>query len=278
MGNKAKQRFIDLVVNEVSLVDSPANEQEFVVIKNLTEEVCEMSQKEVTKDKGDSQSEIKNAPEKVPVEVQKENDVAIASALEQVNKMIGSIAKAVEDAAKVEKTVEDMEESSDGTVAKSSKESDDSDDSNKNGVQKNSEDFGAKEEGNDDVEKTLIALGSAVEKAKRFTPKREMAFKAALAALTNLAKELGMMEIPVGQSPSTSTPKGTMFGASSVSKSLEELASKVEGMVVEVKETTKRLEEKVERIEKARKPSKSVESEGGTDDKSVKKNFWSGIL
>jgi len=288
MGNKAKQRFVELDVNEVSLVDNGANEQEFVVIKNLTtEEVGEMADDNVKKNAGEENAQKDTSPERVPVEVQKSNDAAIVAAMEQVSAMIGNISKVAESASNAgEKSVEksadgDVEEKptekAEGTEAKPAEGDQE--------VQKddNAEADAAEADAADteaDVEKTLGALALAVEKAKRFTPKREKAFKAALEALTGLAKELGMMEIAVGASPPVSTPKGAMYGASSVpiAKALEELTGKIEAVVSGVQETTKSLGERVEKIEDTRMPSKSVEGEGGTDTQKTEKSFWSGIL
>lgn len=285
MGNKAKQRFVELDVNEVSLVDNGANEQEFVVIKNLTtEEVGEMADDNVKKNQGEEDTQSGTSPERVPVEVEKGNNEAVEAAMAQVTEMIGNISKAVEAASSTgEKSVEksDGGESEEKPTEKSESEEKSADGEAEAEVQKDDNaEAGAGVDEEADVEKMLGVLAVAVEKAKRFTPKREKAFKAALEALTTLAKELGMTEIPTGASPPVSTPKGAMYGASSVpiAKALEDLASKIETAISGVQETTKSLGERVEQIEKARMPSQSVEDEGGTDTQETKKSFWSGVL
>lgn len=277
MGNEAKQRFVDLVVDEVSLVDSPANEQMFAVIKNLTKEIDEMG--------SETKTNVENTDvEKISVDVEKSNDIAVAKAMEQVTNMISNISKAVgsinpqnsktSEKESEEKESPNVEKNKDEAVKKESKEKESKSTSEtQTDVEKN--------EDEEATEKALTALFSAVEKAKRFTPKREAAFKAALSALTNLAKELGMMEIPVGASPSTSTPKGTQFGASSIStsKALKEMAAKIETAIEEIQSTQKNIGERIESIEKAKRPSNSVSGDGGTDSEvPVTKNFWAGVL
>lgn len=284
MANEAKQRFVELEVGEVSIVDSPANEKEFAVIKNLNEEVGDMADDNVKKNmdeasEGESQQDT---PEKVSVEVDKATDAAVAKAMEQVTEMIGTISKAVgaatEKGGEPETKPKGVEKSEKQDGEKSTKEAGDAE------VQKDVENADGQETSDDtsedSVEKTLTALAQAVEKAKRFTPKREAALKAALAQLTTLAKELGVTEIPVGASPPVSTPKGAMFGASStgVSKALEELTTKLNEALAGVQETTKGLTERVEKMEGTRMPSKSVDDEGGTDTQKTEKSFWAGVL
>jgi hypothetical protein len=280
MSNKAKQRFVELEVGEVSIVDSPANEKEFAVIKNLNEEVGDMADDNVKKNMDESESEAQqDAPEKVSVEVDKATDKAVAKAMGQVTEMISNISKAVGAATeKSESKPEGAEKSEKQDGEESTEETGDAE------VQKDKENADAQEASEDvsedNVEKTLTALAQAVEKAKRFTPKREAALKAALAQLTTLAKELGMTEIPVGASPPVSTPKGATFGASStgVSKALEELTGKLNEALAGIQETTKGLTERVEKMEETRMPSKSVDGEGGTDTQKTNKSFWAGVL
>jgi len=284
MSNEAKQRFVELEVGEVSIVDSPANEKEFAVIKNLNEEVGDMADDNVKKSmdeaiEGEAQQDV---PEKVSVEVDKATDEAVAKAMGQVTEMISNISKAV--GAATEKGGE-SEAKSEGVEKSEKQDGEESTEATGDAeVQKDTENADAQEASEDvsedSVEKTLTALAQAVEKAKRFTPKREAALKVALAQLATLAKELGMTEIPVGASPPVSTPKGAMFGASStgVSKALEELTGKLNEALAGVQETTKRLTERVEKVEGTRMPSKSVDDEGGTDMQKTEKSFWAGVL
>jgi hypothetical protein len=287
MANKPKQRFVDLDVGEVSIVDSPANESEFVVIKNLndgdlTEEVGNMADTNVKKDMGKTESgneeQHSAAPEKVSVEVNKANDEAVAKAMGQVTELIGNISKAVgaasakngESAKPVEKSETDETKTDD--IQKGKGESSETPTGEEN----------AEATRTSEVEKSMESLLGAmsfmVEKAKRMTPKREAAMKAALATLNQLAKEMGMEEIPVDSSPGVSTPSGASFGASSITKALTDLTAKLEGALATVEETTKSLGERVEKIEKTRMPSQSVEDEGGTDSQTVEKSFWAGVL
>lgn len=99
MANEAKQRFLDLDVGEISLVDSPANEQEFIVVKRLTKEDGDMAENtEIMKnDAGVSEPLANNsAPEKVQVEVEKATNEAVEKAMAQVTTLVENIAKAAE--------------------------------------------------------------------------------------------------------------------------------------------------------------------------------------
>lgn len=90
MPNQPKQRFLELNVNEISVVDAPANEVEFLVMKRLEE-----SSMETTTDAG-TETEKNSAPEIVEVDAAtaSENDAAVNKALEQVASMVENIAKA----------------------------------------------------------------------------------------------------------------------------------------------------------------------------------------
>lgn len=272
MPNTPKRRFLDLSVEEVSIVDSPANEQMFVVIKNLNEEVNSMpGTKEVEKNAADVvKSDENQEPTKVAVEANPATDEAVAKAMAQVTNLIENISKSFN-----QETVKDVETKSSDSKSDVSKNEEKPGESEEAETKKNEEsasDFA-------DEDSTLAMLSSAIEKAKGFTPKRQAAFKAAVQALNNLAKELGMQEIPVGSFPATSTPSGTMFGASSITKSLEEYTGTITKALGDLAEVTKGLNARIEKVEKMSVPSKSVENEGGTDSNVTKsESIWKGVI
>lgn len=102
MGIEAKREFMDLEVNELSVVDSPANEEEFIVIKCKHQEGQDMADKkeEVTKDAGKPVAEGSATPddngvkvEKVAVDVEKAENDAVVEAMSKVQKTVEGIAK-----------------------------------------------------------------------------------------------------------------------------------------------------------------------------------------
>jgi hypothetical protein len=102
MENEAKREFMDLTVNELSVVDSPANEEEFIVIKCKNQEGLDMADenKEVTKEAGPPAAEGNTTPketganvERVAVDVEKAEDAAVVEAMGKVQATIEGIAK-----------------------------------------------------------------------------------------------------------------------------------------------------------------------------------------
>lgn len=268
MPNAPKRRFLDLSVNEVSIVDSPANEQMFVVIKNLNEEVNNMpGTKEVEKNATEVEKNDSQEPTKVAVETNPATDEAVAKAMEQVSNLIENISKSFNQ--EPPNTPSNEAKSDESEVNKNEKNVEESKEAD---TQKNDDESSVEEN-------TLSILSAAIEKAKSFTPKRQAAFKAAMEVLNNLAKELGMQEIPVGSFPATNTPSGTSFGASSISKSLEEFTGTVTKALGDLTEVTKGLNERIGKVEKMSVPSKSVEGEGGTDSQVTKNvSIWKGVI
>jgi hypothetical protein len=88
--NKAKQRFIDLAVAEVSVVDTPANEVEFLVLKRL-EEDDEMPDAE---NKPTETPVADKSPEVITVDANKAASEAVEKAMAQVTSLVEGIAKA----------------------------------------------------------------------------------------------------------------------------------------------------------------------------------------
>lgn len=89
MPKQAKQRFVDLAVGEVSLVDSPANEKEFIVVKSLNQEDVEMAEAATDVNKTGGETDV----ETVPVEVAKATSEAVEKAMNQVTELVENIAK-----------------------------------------------------------------------------------------------------------------------------------------------------------------------------------------
>lgn len=127
----------------------------------------------------------------------------------------------------------------------------------------------------EDTTKALEALEQAIVKAKRFTPKREAALKAAVEQLQKLLGE--MTSVPQGSNPSTGPGSSTTFGASGVqtlTKAIEDLTQQV----------TKSVEQgatnaaKIEAIEKARGPATALDDNATDDVVDTKKSFWGGLL
>lgn len=89
MPKQAQQRFVDLAVGEVSLVDSPANERVFNVVKSLNQENGDMADTTTDVNKNDAQVET------VPVDVAKATNEAVEKAMSQVTALVEGISKAV---------------------------------------------------------------------------------------------------------------------------------------------------------------------------------------
>lgn len=106
MARQAKQRFVSLDVGEVSLVDSPANEREFAVVKSLNQEDIEMADKtEVTK----SDDTVEN----VSLEVAKATSEAVEKAMAQVGEVVKATMEAANAASDVEQSESNVNKSDD---------------------------------------------------------------------------------------------------------------------------------------------------------------------
>ncbi|MGW8177934.1 MAG: hypothetical protein ACWGQW_03955, partial [bacterium] len=88
MPNEAKQRFLDLSVGEISLVDTPAIEREILVMKRLEEDSMG-NEATVTETQNDN-----GGAEVVAVDVEATTDAAVNKALSDVASMVENIAKA----------------------------------------------------------------------------------------------------------------------------------------------------------------------------------------
>jgi len=283
MPNKLQRRFVELSVGEVSLVDSPANEEEFAVIKRLNQEDDNMGDIEKTKvtkaDDKEQKTEVEEAAdgkdeiEKVPVEVAKATNEAVEKAMKQVVDVVENIAKAV---AAEEKPAEEKPDEADEDDAAVKKAKADAEKPADKPAEKKEED--ETEDADDvDVSKVLEALEQGIQKAKQFTPGR-------VAKLKDMADTLQKLlsEVTTKEAATKALPSGAKFGDSKVielTKAIMALNDSITKHFQTTIETTKALHERVETIEKARNPSQSIEGDGGTDDlEKVEKSFWSGLL
>jgi hypothetical protein len=337
MANTPVRRFVELNVDEVSLVDSPANEEEFAVIKSLTAQEDDMaddkSKEAGTEEETTEESEPKteeettdDGAEKVEVEADKPDDEGVAKAMAQVVSLVEGIAKAAGADAASEEENDDAEEEEtekgamfgasgirelmEKTLKKAGMKGDalkaamdefdkatkkvfmpgavpspkipPSKKPKKPGeapvyAEKSADadaDDVAEEEMEDEVAKTLDVIEGAIQKAKRFTPKREEALKTVVAQLSTLLKEL------TGSSKAT-LPGGTQFGASGISDltvAVKKLAEAFGKHSEESAATTKALQEKVETIEKERQPSTSIDGDDTDKEEETEKSFWQGLL
>lgn len=330
MANTPVRRFVELNVDEVSLVDSPANEEEFAVIKSLTaqeddmavdkskdtvtenaEESTEETEPKVEKD-AEEESKDEGA-EKVEVDAEKPDDEGVVKAMAKVTDLVESIAKAAGVSADSEEETDDAEEETEkagasfgasgirdmfskqlkkagvkGDALKAAMDEFDKEAKKKKKAvpPEEDEDMKAKksstpeeenvpeEETDDEVNKTLDVIEQAIQKAKRFTPKREEALKGVVDQLSKLLKEL------TGTNKATA-PGSAQFGASGIGDltvAVKKLAEAFTKHTEESAKTTKSLGERVESIEKERQPSTSIDGDDTDKEEETKKSFWQGIL
>jgi hypothetical protein len=291
---------LELKVDEVSLVDLPANESDFVVVKSQAAQEEEiMSGKNAT-------AETENNTERVPVEVPDSSDPNVAKALEHVSNIVESITKSLQTpAAKPAETVEETDKAKNKKGGGYSMR-----DMVKTLLPKASEDEISKhletlKKSGLDVEAVLAATTKAVEtapaapapaaptreevlsdfidavsKAKSFTPERIDALKQMMETL-----KLMLQEVAPGASPNTSTPPLKVSPSSGIqdlmaNKSLEPLVKALEGL----KEAVEKSNAKVEGLEKevtaikSAKPAPASEQDDSAAPKPVKKGFWGGVL
>lgn len=286
-------------------MDSPANEVEFLVTKNLEEQVM---------------GEQQETAERVVVEQPAGGESDVASVLKHVNAIVENIATVVKAqsgtasapaiAAAAGATVETADED-ETDVEKSLTEA-----LKAMGIEPTAEQLAkAKKAGffpfmkkpagkegkekpttkaKDEVEAfaettlTIEGLSSMITKAKKFTPGRIEKLKGAVDALKGLLEEID--SVPQGTNPGVSPGGSASFGASGVkdlangtnvdtSKSAEPSMADVLKAVNGLAEVVKGLGTKVETIEKARPASASLEGQGGTETPTKKNaNLWGGIL
>jgi hypothetical protein len=314
MPKQAKRRFVGLDTEEVSLVDTPANEVEFLVMKNTEDPSMGATAKK----------------EVVPVDAEEAVDGDVTKALSHVNAIVDKIAGLVVGTKKEAKAPVEGEPVTDDT------EGDDADGdteptadtetakaaSMKSVLEKCGLDagmvkttmaklkaagfsggappFGKKPGGkapekddseeekktskSDDAPLTMATLASAVQKAAAFTPARIKALQDAQDIL-----KLVLEAVAPGTSPDANTPQVQTHSNPSAVAELtkpntkpsvptmksEELVDTLKGLATAVNGLVTR----VESIEKARPASNSADPEGATDSNARKsRSIWGGVL
>jgi hypothetical protein len=288
MPKDASRRFLSLDTDEVSLVDTPANQVEFLVTKNQEDGMS------ATAAKQDTESAVK-----VPVETEGDVGAAVAKSLEHVNALVDKITKFA---------AKSSDGENDNTVSKSADEAkSDETPSADSKVKEVLKAIGVKD---DDMEGAIIAFRKAIEppaaddsaseespdedtpltigairKAAAMTPARVSKIQEAMETLKLILEGIGH-----GQNPKANTPQvGTHPNSSKVNEQAEPQTDPVVKSASEEQliETLKSLgtavgtlTERIETIEKSRSASNSVEEDADGTDSNVKKDgsIWKGVL
>ena len=287
-------------------MDSPANEVEFLVTKNLEEQVM---------------GEQHESAERVVVE-QTGGESDVANVMKHVNSIVESIATVVK--AQGGQASAPVLVAAAGTVVATETDEEDVEKSltealKAMGIEPTAEQLAkAKKAGFDPAQKfptakkpldkekatmksaaseveafaetalTIEGLSSMITKAKKFTPGRIEKLKGAVEALKGLLDEIEV--IPQATMPGVSPGGSTTFGPSGVKgltdgenvdtsknagPSLTDVLKAVNGLA----EVVKGLGTEVEAVKKARPASASLEGQGGTETNTKKSsNIWGGIL
>lgn len=290
MSNEAKQRFLALDVAEVSVVDTPAVEVEFLVVKRKQEQ--EMSQ-----EAPQATAPATNAPVLVPTTTTVETTKATENAMSQVIELVSQIAKAAGVQPVDEEVVEaaadeNVEKAKKGlgavrksyrTALKASNVTGDAykaamkafDDSHK------TEETTTTKAAEPAVDATTTALGDlemAISKAKMFTPERQLAMAQALATLKGVLEE--MTSIPQGTNPKTNTPamSTSPFTGVAVAKALEDMTTVISKALEDQAKLLVDTAKRVETIEKTRQPGNALTTEQTEKPVAKKASLWSGVF
>lgn len=307
MPSEAKQRFLDLDVAEISLVDTPANEVEFLVLKRLSDTEDEpMANQSTTTTVEQPTTKAAAAPaagaEVVALEAPATdagNETAVNKALAQVTALVQSIATTVQatkaqaaaevletDAEKAKKKGNPMREMYSKALEKAGTKGDelakameafDAEAAKSAGEASTAKsiEHSAEDTQEQAAEKALEALSNAVSKAKKFTPKREAALKSAIDGLSTLLAEISSANASAPAATSGDLGESGLIG---LTKALTSLTEQVTKGLAEVQETTKGLITRVESVEKARLPSTALPEDTTEKPVDVKKSFWNGVL
>jgi len=278
---KGVRRIVDLEVNEVSLVDKPAIQRKFLIVKRMEEEPM-AAPKEV--------KSAATAPE------------AVKKAEPEAGKPEGDVTKPeveakpepAPEAPKPEAPVPDAKPEPAPEAPKPEAEP---------VAKTDAYTMSVTPEGDVKVNGTLAEL----RKAKVFTGSRTQALKDVILSLadllgevdTNVLKEVHdkmggafKPDLSSGIQPPAGPAPVSVTKAEDVTKPAPEAEPKVEAPKVDasadelrqqitaVQKNLDALMGRLEVIEKARVPSQSIEGSGGTDDKNknVQKSFWHGVI
>jgi hypothetical protein len=125
----------------------------------------------------------------------------------------------------------------------------------------------------------LTQLEEAIAKAKRFTPARMSTLEKAVEELQKLLAGLQPQKPKMVSTPKNTLPAQAQVnpaGLTQITKALEEMTSTLNKAI----ESQQALAGRVEEIEKARTPSKAIETDG-SDEAEIKKDkggLWTGVL
>lgn len=317
LSNDAARRFLDLDVEEVSLVDTPANEQPFLTAKRKGTE-DEMSGVN-TETQGDA-----SGATKVAVEVAKAESDVVAAAMAQVTALVDGIAKA---AGITDSEVEKSEGTSDvrkvfekqlknaglagEAITKAMVEFDKACGGTMSTQTTKNKEAAAEQTAAADqsqsapsVDDSVLATLDTIQKAKAFTPARLAKLAEALETLQKLMMDV----IPHGVGPKTSTPTvnqhsnpnttrdalvGTQKnadGESELQATLKAILAKLEPKEVAttksaeptaadaIVDTLKSIQERLTKIEQARPASNAEGDDEKQRTQKANGTFWKGIL
>ncbi len=280
-----KHEYTELTVEELSVVDRPANQKEFAVIKCVEDDtqkegVEPMAEQEVGKTANDEAASV----ERVPVEVAKNDDDSamgqVMDQLDTITKSIATLGAQVESEEAEETDVEKAAKETPTTVfAAALKASGAKPEAIQAAVKKYEKVCAcgvapvakaeADDDDADDGDEFMGNLAAAVTKAKVLTPKRLAALKA---LYEQLGKMVGEMEgIPHSKSPKTKVPKNASFGSSGLSPIMKGLEA--------VTKSVGDLGARIETIEKTRQGTKTLADSGTvTPTQKADGNFWNGAI
>lgn len=302
---KPTRRIMDVNVREVSLVDRAANLRSFLVVKRL-----EGNMDETVKDEAVRKAEDPEKVEAPNPEISKEEPKTEVASIEpekvEAEKACGGGSKdedkkkacgGSKDDEKKKACGSGDEEDEEEMKRKNSKKSEEEKGMNPAAISAILRSMkGAPKEAVKEIVSWLESKKSdseanvskdlqkesedEIQKSKRFTPSRTESLKK---TALDLLKLLGEIDVEAMKSIVDSF-KSSNVAKQEGEKEMDQKSEKdpnVEKLESELTETKAKLEEKtkkLEEIEKSRLPSKSVESEGGTDKKETKKSFWTGVL
>ena len=300
-----KRRFVKLKTKEVSLVDTPAIEVEFAVIKNDDTEDDDMA------GAASATEQTTDDAQRVPVEV--DGGEAVVDALKHVNAIverIENIAKGAntqtepaaepateekpeetetEKALTVQGLLEaaglkdDVLKSALASVEKAGHKADSQIGSGAKAEETTTEKADEEPAEDEDPPMTLQSFADTVQKAARFTPGRVQKLKEAADILKLIIEGIAPNQSPatrvptVGQHSEGNATRAALAGAD------PQPVMKASDTIEALKGLTgvlKALDERVESIEKARNGSNSADEEADTSesDADVKKTLWTGVL
>lgn len=303
MPKKATRRFVGLDTEEVSLVDAPANEVEFLVTKNQEDRMVQAAQTNAS------------GAERVPVEVG--DGEAVAKAMEHVNGIVANIMEMVtqksaateskeEASTEGDETPEEEVDTEKGSIKSILAAMGMKGDAMKTAMEKlkkagfdpnmkfpnakapvSKAAEGEEEQTEDDDQVNLdsvpLTIG-AIQKAAAFTPTRVSQLQSAVETLKLVLEAIGVGQVPKTRTPGVEThgnPSSTRGLAGAEKKPVMKAADgDLAAVLKSLGDAVGGLSERLEAIEKTRTASNSVEDDADNTDTDTKtqKSMWSGLL